>query len=87
MARGYSGPGPASSATPFAAWAMPGLARTSPTSRSALRWVTGVIDNTPSELGRWLKNPQQIKAGSHMPNLQLADGEVADLVAYLETLR
>jgi cytochrome c oxidase subunit 2 len=47
----------------------------------------GVIDNTPAELARWLKDPQQIKAGSHMPNLQLSDGQVNDLVAYLETLR
>ncbi len=48
---------------------------------------TGVIDNTAGELARWLKDPQRIKPGCHMPNLQLADGEVADLVAYLETLR
>lgn len=48
---------------------------------------TGVIDNTPGELARWLKDPQRIKPGCHMPNLQLADREVADLVAYLGTLR
>ncbi|HEX3904567.1 MAG TPA: cytochrome c oxidase subunit II [Polyangia bacterium] len=49
--------------------------------------ATGAIDNNPSELARWLKDPQRIKPGCHMPNLQLADGEVNDLVAYLETLR
>ena len=48
---------------------------------------TGVIENNPNELARWLKNPQGIKPGCNMPNLQLADGEVTDLVAYLETLR
>lgn len=47
----------------------------------------GVMDNSPTELARWLKDPQQIKAGCHMPNLQLSDSEAADLVAYLETLQ
>jgi cytochrome c oxidase subunit 2 len=47
----------------------------------------GVIENTPDELARWLKDPQRIKPGSHMPNAQLSDGEVTDLVAYFETLR
>ena len=47
----------------------------------------GVMDNPPTELARWLKDPQQIKAGCHMPNLQLSDSEAADLVAYLETLQ
>ena len=46
-----------------------------------------MIDNTPGELARWLKDPQRIKPGCHMPNLQLADAQVADLVAYLGTLR
>jgi cytochrome c oxidase subunit 2 len=49
--------------------------------------AAGVVENTPGEPARWLKDPQRIKPGCHMPNLHLADGEVADLVAYLETLR
>jgi cytochrome c oxidase subunit 2 len=48
---------------------------------------SGVIDNTPAELGRWLKDPQQIKSGCHMPNAQLTDGEVSDLVAYFGDLK
>ena len=47
----------------------------------------GVIDNTPTELARWLKDPQAIKAGCHMPDTQLTDAQVADLVAYFETLK
>ena len=47
----------------------------------------GVIANTPTELARWLQHPQEIKAGSHMPDLQLTDAEVADLVAWFESLR
>lgn len=47
----------------------------------------GVIDNTTAESERWLKNPQQIKPGCHMPNAQLTDDEVSDLVAYFEHLK
>jgi cytochrome c oxidase subunit 2 len=47
----------------------------------------GVIANDPTELGHWLKDPQSIKAGCHMPDTQLNDVQVADFVAYFETLR
>jgi cytochrome c oxidase subunit 2 len=47
----------------------------------------GVMQNTPSELGRWLKDPQDVKEGSHMPNVQLTDPQIADFVAYFETLQ
>jgi cytochrome c oxidase subunit 2 len=45
--------------------------------------AAGLLDNTPDALGRWLRDPQSIKPGSHMPSLKLTDGEVSDLVAYL----
>lgn len=44
----------------------------------------GVLENTPANLLRWLKNPQAIKPGSLMPNLQLTDQQVQDLALYLE---
>ena len=47
----------------------------------------GVLVNTAANLGRWLKNPQDIKDGCHMPNAQLSDAQVQGLVAYFETLR
>jgi cytochrome c oxidase subunit 2 len=47
----------------------------------------GVMKNSPSELARWLKDPQDVKQGSHMPNVQLSDPQIADFVAYFETLR
>jgi cytochrome c oxidase subunit 2 len=47
----------------------------------------GVIDNTRSELGRWLQNPQAIKVGCHMPDTELSEKDADDLVAYFETLR
>jgi cytochrome c oxidase subunit II len=47
----------------------------------------GVLGNTPANLSRWLSDPQGVKPGSHMPDAQLTDAEVSDLVAYFETLR
>jgi cytochrome c oxidase subunit 2 len=47
----------------------------------------GVLANDPASLARWLKDPQGVKPASHMPDLNMDDGEVNDLTAYLETLR
>jgi cytochrome c oxidase subunit 2 len=44
----------------------------------------GVLENTPANLARWLHDPQAVKPGVHMPNLNLTDAEVNALVAYLE---
>jgi cytochrome c oxidase subunit 2 len=49
--------------------------------------AAGVIANTPQNLRAWLKNPQQIKPGCLMPNFNLNDRQLDELVAYLETLR
>lgn len=46
--------------------------------------AAGVLDNTPENLTKWLKDPQAVKPGNHMPNLQLTDSQIRDLVAYLE---
>ncbi|HEY6459675.1 MAG TPA: cytochrome c oxidase subunit II [Polyangiaceae bacterium] len=47
----------------------------------------GVLRNDPENVARWLRNPQDVKPGSHMPDLNLTDDEVTGLTAYLETLR
>ena len=49
--------------------------------------AAGLVDNTPENLARWLKNPQGIKPGCQMPNFSLNDDQIGDLVAYLEGLR
>jgi len=43
----------------------------------------GVIGNSPEDLALWLQKPQQVKGGSHMPDLRLTGEETAALVAYL----
>jgi cytochrome c oxidase subunit II len=47
----------------------------------------GVLANTPEDLALWLRDPQGVKPGSHMPDAQLTEAEVGDLVAYFETLQ
>lgn len=49
--------------------------------------IAQAIDNNPENLTKWLANPQDIKQGTQMPNLNLKPQEIADLVAYLETLK
>lgn len=46
----------------------------------------GVIDNTPENLRRWMKDPQAIKPGCKMPNFNLNDEQIQQVVAYLESL-
>ena len=53
--------------------------------RSTLASAT--IPNDPAELTAWISNPQAIKPGDRMPDLGLTRAQVAELVAYLETLR
>jgi len=49
--------------------------------------IAGVVENTPDNLKRWLKNPPGLKPGTAMPNLGLTDEEVDNLVAFLLTLK
>jgi cytochrome c oxidase subunit 2 len=45
----------------------------------------GTLPNTRDDLAAWLRDPQAIKPGNKMPNLQLGDDEIRSLVDYLET--
>ena len=49
--------------------------------------AAGVLDNTPENLAAWLRNPQAVKPGNHMPNLDLTDSQINELVAYMEILK
>lgn len=48
---------------------------------------SGMIANTPKNLAAWITNPQTIKPGCHMPDMNLSKKQVSDIVAYLETLK
>jgi cytochrome c oxidase subunit 2 len=47
----------------------------------------GVLQNAPENLFVWLKYPQSVKPGCHMPSLRLSDSETQDLIAFLEVLQ
>ncbi len=47
----------------------------------------GVLENSPSNLAAWLRNPQAVKDGVDMPNLNLTSTEISELVAYLDSLK
>ncbi len=49
--------------------------------------AAGTLSNTPDNLRRWLRNPQEVKPGNLMPNLGLSDAQLDALVAYLESLK
>ena len=47
----------------------------------------GIFDvDDPEQLAAWLRNPQEVKPGSQMPNLGLSDEQIEALSAYLYTL-
>jgi cytochrome c oxidase subunit 2 len=52
----------------------------------------GVLENTPENLERWLKETDQVKEGVYMPNYYtmdpgLTDEQVDELVTYLQSLK
>jgi cytochrome c oxidase subunit 2 len=49
--------------------------------------ASGAAALTPRTLRAWIRNPDNIKPGSHMPSMKLGDHDLDDLVQYLLTLR
>src|SRR5258705_12663885 len=49
--------------------------------------AAGAAPNTTDNLRLWVRDPQKIKVGCLMPNMQLTDEEVDQVVAYLQTLK
>jgi cytochrome c oxidase subunit 2 len=47
----------------------------------------GTVPNTAENLRAWVRDPQTIKEGCNMPNMQLTDNELNQIVAYLMTLK
>jgi cytochrome c oxidase subunit II len=47
----------------------------------------GVVANTRENLRAWVRDPQHIKPGALMPNMQLTDDELNQVVAYLLSLK
>lgn len=54
-------------------------------SRSTI--AAGTLPNSPASLSGWIANPQALKPGARMPPTYLSAGELAQVRAYLETLK
>jgi len=54
-------------------------------SRTTLAALT--LPNDSADLARWLRDPQHVKPGNRMPDLNLSRRDVGALVAYLEGLK
>jgi cytochrome c oxidase subunit 2 len=48
---------------------------------------SGVVPNTVENLRAWVKDPQAIKPGNLMPNMQLNSRELDEVVSYLASLK
>jgi cytochrome c oxidase subunit 2 len=49
--------------------------------------ASGMIENTPENLRKWIHDPQQVKPGCLMPAFALDDKQLDLVVEYLKTLR
>jgi cytochrome c oxidase subunit 2 len=49
--------------------------------------ASGMIPNNLENLSRWVKDPQEVKPGNLMPNMQLNETELNLVVAYLSSLK
>ena len=49
--------------------------------------ASGAALNSHDTLRAWIRDPQQLKVGCLMPNMQMSDKEVDQIVTYLETLK
>ncbi len=49
-------------------------------------YIAGNLPNTPENLIRWLRNPQQLSPSSAMPDLGVSEQDAQDMAAYLYTL-
>jgi cytochrome c oxidase subunit II len=48
---------------------------------------SGTVQNNQENLKKWVRDPQTLKEGCLMPDMQLSDLELDQIVAYLATLR
>ena len=50
-------------------------------------YIAGVLENTPSNLVRWIKDPPAVDSMTAMPNVGVSEAEARHIAAYLYTLR
>lgn len=50
-------------------------------------YIAGVLQNTPSNMIQWIKNPPAVDPRTAMPNMHIPDPDVRDIASYLYTLK
>lgn len=50
-------------------------------------YLAGQLPNTPDNMKRWIREPQNVESGTAMPNLNVSENDARDMAAYLYTLR
>jgi cytochrome c2 len=50
-------------------------------------YIAGMLPNTPENMLRWLRVPQDVNPRTAMPNLGVTERDARDMAAYLYTLR
>ena len=51
------------------------------------KYIAGKLRNTPSNVVRWLMDPQEVEPGTVMPDLGLTEAQASDIAAYLYTMK
>jgi cytochrome c1 len=49
-------------------------------------FIAGQLPNTPENLARWVRFPQEVEPGTAMPNLGVSAEEARNIAAYLSRL-
>lgn len=50
-------------------------------------YLAGQLPNTPENLIRWIREPQDVAPGTAMPDMGVTPDDAKDIAAYLYTLR
>lgn len=53
---------------------------------SRRKYIAGVLPNTPENLTRWIRHPQQVRPGTLMPDMRVAESHAQVMASYLFTL-
>jgi cytochrome c2 len=53
------------------------------TGLAARGFIAGELGNTPSNLVRWIMDPQEVEPGVAMPDLDVTEADARDIAAYL----
>jgi cytochrome c len=50
-------------------------------------YIAGVLQNTPENMVRWIRNPKAVDEKTIMPNLGVTQRDATDIAGYLYTLK